>query len=317
MDFSNAIPTFLITLREGVEAALVVGIVMAYLKKVNRTELYAWVFVGIATGLFLSGIVGLIFNAVIQNFSSSNPAVSPVIEPLLEGIFSLVAIAMLSWMLIWMANQGKAIKGKVEGTLNQTLGSGKKAGWGILGLILFAILREGFEVVLFIAAKFQEGIVPATGAIAGIITASGIGIAIFKFGIKFNIQIFFKVMGIFLLLIVSGLVISALGHLDIALGIFAQSTPNPQSICFFHDRFALESSCVLGKTFWDLSLGLSDDHFPGIVFKSLFGYQDKLYIMQAIAYLGFLIAAITVYFKALSGGTTTSKTVPKTATPSE
>jgi high-affinity iron transporter len=313
MDFSTALPTFVITLREGVEAALVVGIVMSYLKKVKRPELYIWVWGGILLGLVISGFVGILFNTVMQNFGSSNPEVSPVIEPLLEGIFSLAAIAMLSWMLVWMTQQGRAMKGQVEGTLNQALGRGQKAGWGILTLILFAILREGFEVVLFIAAKFQEGFFPAAGAVGGIITASIIGIALFRFGIRINIRSFFKVMGIFLLLIISGLVISALGRFDTAMGILAQADRKSESLCFFYEHFAREKSCILGGIVWNFSKVLPDEKFPGIIFRSLFGYQDKLFLVQAIAYLGFLTTAGITYFNSLSGGTLFSRSPKQSA----
>jgi len=294
MDFSAALPTFIITLREGVEAALVIGIVMAYLKKVERTDLNIWVWIGVGMGVIISGFVGVLFNAVIQ-IGTSNSA--PVIKPLLEGIFSLAAIAMLGWMLVWMTQQGKAMKRQVEGTLNQTLGS-EEAGWGILTLILFAVLREGFEVVLFISAKFQEGIVPAVGALGGIMTAAIVGVALFKFGVKINIGAFFKVMGVFLLLIVSGLVISALGHFDTAIKILAQSQP---SLCFFYDHLAIEKSCILGDMVWNLREVLPDKKFPGIILHSLFGYKDRLFLVQAIAYLGFLITAGTVYFNTLAG----------------
>lgn len=307
MDFSSAFPTFIITLREGVEAALVVGIVMAYLKKVKRTDLNIWVWGGILVGLVISGFVGVLFNALIQNFGSSNPEVSPVFEPLLEGIFSLAAIAMLSWMLVWMTQQGKAMKGQVEGTLNQALGQGQRAGWGILTLILVAVLREGFEVVLFIAAKFQEGAIPAAGAVGGLVTASIIGVALFKFGVQINIGSFFKVMGIFLLLIVSGLVISALGHFDSAIRILAQS--ESASLCLFYDHLAREKSCILGGLVWNLSAVMPDKKFPGIILHSLFGYKDRLFLVQAIAYLGFLTTAAIAYFNTLSGGTLFKKSL--------
>ncbi len=303
MDFSAALPTFVITLREGVEAALVVGIVMAYLKKVKRPELNVWVLGGLVLGIAISGLVGIAFNAVMQSFGPSNPEVSPVFEPLLEGVFSLAAIAMLSWMLVWMTQQGKVMKGQVEGTLNQALERGHRAGWGILGLILFAILREGFEVVLFIAAKFQEGIIPAAGAFGGIIAATVIGVALFKFGVRINIRAFFKVMGIFLLMIVSGLVISALGSFDHAMGILAQADRKSASLCFFYEHFVKERSCILGGMVWNFSKVLPDEKFPGVILRSLFGYQDKLFLVQAIAYLGFLITAGIAYFNTLSGGT--------------
>jgi high-affinity iron transporter len=303
MDFSSAIPTFVITLREGVEAALVVGIVMAYLKKVKRSHLNTWVYGGIGGGLLISALVGFLFNAIMQTFGSSNPQVSPVFEPLLEGTFSLVAIAMLSWMLIWMTQQGKVMKGQIEGSLGEVLSDERKAGWGILGLILFAILREGFEVVVFLAAKFQEGLIPAIGILAGLATAVAIAVALFKFGVRINIRYFFQVMGVLLLLIVSGLVISALSHFDTAIHILSQADRKSESLCFFYEHFAksTDKSCVLGPMVWNATKVLPRDKFPGIILSSLFGYTDRLFLVQAIAYVVFLISSSILYFQSLSG----------------
>jgi high-affinity iron transporter len=303
MDFSTAIPTFVITLREGVEAALVVGIVMAYLKKMKRSHLNIWVYGGIGGGLLISALVGILFNAIMQTFGSSNPQVSPIFEPLLEGTFSLVAIAMLSWMLVWMTQQGKVMKGQIEGTLGAVLNDERKAGWGILGLILFAILREGFEVVIFLAAKFQEGLIPAIGILAGLASAVAIAVALFKFGIKINIRYFFQVMGVLLLLIVSGLVISSLSHFDTAIHILSQADRKSESLCFFYEHFAkaADRSCVLGPMVWNATKVLPHEKFPGIILSSLFGYTDRLFLVQAIAYVVFLVSSSIIYFQSLSG----------------
>ncbi len=301
MDFSLTLPTFVITLREGVEAALVIGIVMAYLKRAKRSHLNKWVFAGIGVGLGISAIVGIIFNWFMQIVGTNNPELSAVFEPMLEGLFSVAAIAMLTWMLIWMTKQSRAMKGEIEGSLSNVLEkkNQKQAGLGIFGLILFAILREGFEVVLFISAKFQEGLMPAIGAFGGIAAASAIAIALFKFGIQINIRAFFKVMGFMLLAIVSGLVISALGHFDTALRILSQSDRKSESICFFYEHFAREHSCVLGNMVWNSSKVLPAEKFPGVILSSLFGYTDKLYLVQAIAYVIFFAIVGTIYYRSL------------------
>ncbi len=299
MDFSLTLPTFVITLREGVEAALVIGIVMAYLKRAKRSHLNRWVFAGIGAGLVISALVGIIFNWFMQSVGTSNPEISPIFEPLLEGIFSVAAIVMLTWMLIWMTKQSRAIKGEVEGTLSNVLSQGRKAGLGIFGLILFAILREGFEVVLFISAKFQEGFMPAIGAVSGIIAASAIAVALFKFGIHINIRAFFKIMGLMLLSIVSGLVISALAHFDTALRILSQSDRKSEAICFYYEHFAREHSCFLGSMVWNTSRVLPAEKFPGVILSSLFGYTDKLYLVQAIAYVLFFAIVGTIYYRSL------------------
>ncbi len=299
MDFSLTLPTFVITLREGVEAALVIGIVMAYLKRAKRSHLNKWVFAGIGAGLLISAIVGVVFNWFMQSVGSSNPAISPVFEPLLEGVFSVAAIVMLTWMLIWMTKQSRALKGEIEGSISNVLGKGRKAGLGIFGLILFAILREGFEIVLFISAKFQEGLMPAIGAVSGIAAATAIAFALFKFGVQINIRAFFKIMGFMLLSIVSGLVISALGRFDNALRILSQSDRKSESICFYYEHFVREHSCVLGNMVWDSSKILPSEKFPGVILSSLFGYTDKLYLVQAIAYVAFFAIVGTIYYRSL------------------
>lgn len=301
MDFSSALPTFIITLREGVEAALVVGIVLAYLKKAKQSQLNTWVYGGIAGGLVVSAIVGILFGVVIQALGSSNQKYAPVFEPLLEGVFSAAAIVMLSWMLVWMTQQARLLKGQVEGAIGATLQGGNAAGWGIFGLVFFAVLREGFETVLFIAAKFQQGLIPALGAVAGIVCAIAIGFLLFRWGVKINLRAFFLVMGVFLLLIVAGLVVSALGHLDTAVSTLAQIDRQSESLCFYYERFTKFPSCVLGPMVWNTSKVLPDSQFPGVILHTLFGYEDKLYVVQAVGYMLFLLVIGGVYLKSVMG----------------
>jgi len=141
-------------------------------------------------------------------------------------------------------------------------------------------------------SKFQEGTLPVLGAIAGLITSIEIGVGLFKFGIKINIGLFFKIMGVFLLLILSGLVISSLGYFDTTFQLLSQSNP---SLCLQSE------SCILGGLVWNLTEILPQRQFPGLVLRALFGYTDHLYLVQAIAYLGFLLITGTLYFQSLSG----------------
>ena len=301
MDFSSALPTFVITLREGVEATLIVGIVLAYLKRAKQSRLNPWVYAGIAVGIAISALVGFLFGQVIQSLGTSNQKYAPVFEPLLEGTFSLLAIAMLSWMLIWMTQQARFMKAQVEGAVTTALKQDNSAGWAIFGLILVAVLREGFETVLFIAAKFQQGLIPAIGALAGLATAIVIGVLLFKWGIRINIRQFFMVMGVLLLLIVAGLVVTALGHFDTAISTLAYLDRKSAGLCFFYERFTKNPSCILGARVWDLSRVLPDDRFPGILLNALFGYTQNLFVVQAIAYGVFLLTVGSIYFRSLGG----------------
>lgn len=295
MDFSAALPTFVVTLREGVEAALVVGIVLAYLKKAEQIRLNGWVYAGIGVGLLTSILVGIGFNGVIRALDAADQVYAPVIKQLLEGGFGVIAIALLSWMLIWMTQQAKSLKSEVEGSLSAALTQGQQAGWAVFGLIAIAVLREGFETVIFIAAKFQQGWMPVVGAIAGLLGATVIGLLLFQLGVKINLRRFFQVMGIFLLLIVSGLVVSALRHFDKAASLLSQLNPRLAELCSDSSP-----SCLLGPLVWDASQVLPDREFPGILLKALFGYTQTLYLGQAIAYSLFLLIVGGIYLQSIT-----------------
>ncbi|MBH8561302.1 FTR1 family iron permease [Nostoc sp. CENA67] len=313
MDFSTALPTFFITLREGVEAALVVGIVLALLKKAKQSRLNVWVYAGVGVGIIVSALIGILFSWGTQALSKAYPQYAGVIEPTLEGTFSVLAIAMLSWMLIWMTKQARFMKAQVEGAVTSALTQNGNAGWGIFSLIFIAVLREGFETVLFITGSFQQGFIPAIGALGGVITAVAIGVLLFKWGIKINIRQFFQVMGVLLVLIVAGLVVTALQRFDEAVASVALSSRASESLCFYYERFTKIHSCILGPMVWNTSKVLPDHEFPGIVLKTLFGYRENLYLVQAIGYVIFLLTIGGLYFRSLdSGSSQDAKKIPAT-----
>jgi high-affinity iron transporter len=307
ISFSEAIPTFVITLREGVEAALVVGIVLACLKKAEKSYLNSWVYAGVAAGIAASALVGVLFNLLLQILSLSDRPYAPIIKQILEGVLGIVAIAMLSWMLLWMTQQARFLKTEVEGAVTAALQANTQAGWGVFGLIFIAVLREGFETVIFVSAQFQQGLTPALGALGGLIGAAIIGALLFKWGVKIDIRLFFKLMGILLLLIVAGLVVSALKHFDAAASLWSQVDGNYQGLCFYYDRTARIHSCILGPLVWNATEFLPDREFPGIILKSLLGYRDRLYLLQAVGYIMFLATVGSIYFQKLGGGNVPTK----------
>jgi high-affinity iron transporter len=298
VDFSSALPTFIITLREGVEAALVVGIVLACLNKAKQGYLKIWAYAAIAVGIAASGMIGVLLAQASQALAQSQNPYAATLELFLEAIFGVVAIGMLSWMLIWMTKQARFMKGQVEGAVDRAINT--NAGWGVFTLVFIAIVREGFEAVLFIVAKFQQGITPSLGAVAGVLLSAGIGALMFKWGVKINVRRFFQVMGIFLLLIVSGLVVSSIGKFDTAIATLAASDRQSADMCFFHERFTKVHSCNLGGLVWNTSKVLPEDQFPGLLLNALFGYTDKLYLLPAVAYVGFLLSIGGMYFRSLN-----------------
>jgi high-affinity iron transporter len=281
MNLSDAfLTTSVVTLREGFEAALVVGIVLACLKKANRESLNPWVYGGIALGIAASVSLGIILGGLVQGVSSS-----PLQKQLLEAAFGLVAISMLSWMLIWMTQQAKLLKTELEGAVKNALGN-NQAGWGIFWVIFIAVLREGSETVVFILAQLEQSWQSASlGAIAGLSLASLLGWLLFAGGVKIPVRLFFQGMGILLLLIIGGLVVGVLRHLDLAAHLLGWCTG--------------EGSCVLGAQVWDGSQILPDTKFPGIILKALFGYRQTLYLAQIVAEGLFLTVMGTLYFQSL------------------
>ncbi len=300
MDLSTALPTFLITLREGVEAALVVGIVLAFLKKAHRSHLNIWVYTGVGVGIITSALLGFLLNRVVTVLEATYPQYIGIIEPTYEGVFCILAIAMLSWMLIWMTRQARLMKAQVEGVLTEALQQEKGVGWGVFSLILVAVVREGLETVLFITGSFRNGLAASLGALAGVFVAAGIGVLLFKLGVKINVRLFFQVMGIVLILIVSGLVMTAWKRIDQTMTALLLANPDATGLCFYSEQFAPVHSCILGPLVWNGTKLLPEKEFPGILFKSLFGYREYIYLVQAVSYIVFLITVSGLYLRSLN-----------------
>ncbi|MEO1445898.1 MAG: FTR1 family protein [Cyanobacteria bacterium J06635_11] len=297
MDFSAAssaaLPTFVITLREGVEAALVVGIVLACLSKANRSELNRWVYGGVAAGIAGSVLIGLFLSLTLRQAKYAMPALQGLIKPCLGVLFGSVAIVMLSWMLIWMTQQARNLKRNVEGSLKDALADSEGSNISIFSLVCIAVLREGFETVLFLFSSVEQSAAGVLGAFLGLLGAFGIGIALFKFGVKINLRLFFQAMGVFLLLIVAGLVVSVFKNLDAALSALTIIKPEL-------DLCISAQSCILGPQMWDASAFLPDKQFPGILLKTLLGYRDHIYLLQLIVYFAFLAGIGGRYFRSLN-----------------
>jgi high-affinity iron transporter len=295
MDWTTALPVFAIALREGTEAALVVGIVLACLAKAGQQSLYRWVWAGVLLGICLSGIGGGLLTFLTDYLAQLDRPDTLVWQELWKGGTSLVTIGMLSWMLIWMTTQAQGLRAQVVGEVDRALQ--QASGWPILGLVSIAILREGLETALFTVSQAQSGWSSVAGVVGGLLTAALLALLLFRWGIKINLRQFFQVMGVILLLIVSGLVVSTLQHLDLAAGYWSQLHP-AQSICLS----AESAVCNLGQQVWDLHEFLPDRGFPGVFLKVLLGYRDRLYVLQLVAYMIFMVTVGGLYFQSLHPG---------------
>ena len=201
------LPTFVIGLREGLEAALIVGIIAAFLKRQGRRDLLRWVYVGVAAAIGLCLAVG----AALEVLSRDLPQAQ---QEGLETIVGLLAVAMVTYMVIWMKRHSRELKGTLEHAAADALATGSgRAGSALVVMAFLAVLREGFETVVFLLAAFNEtgnGAGPIAGAILGILVAVGLGWGIYRGGVRLNLSKFFRATGLVLVLVAAGLLVTAL-----------------------------------------------------------------------------------------------------------
>lgn len=295
MDIASALPTTIVTLREGVEAALVVGIVLACLNKAEKTDLNQWVFGGVAAGLVGSILIGSFLGLGLQQLQYVMPNAEGLLKPILGILFGCIAIIMLSWMLLWMTRQARSLKAELNQTVTNAL-SNESAELSIFSLVCIAVLREGFETVLFLYTQQSQTLVNnLLGVAIGLFGAMLIGLGLFKWGIRINLKLFFQVMGVLLLLIISGLVVSVCRNVDITFAALSQLNNLSIDLCF-----GFGQSCVLGPMIWDASQSLPDKQFPGVILKVLLGYRDRIYLVQLLAYALFWLVIGSRYFRTLN-----------------
>ena len=194
--------TFVIGLREGLEAALIVGIVAAFLRRNGRPLLAMWL--GVAAAVGLSAAVGITLALV----EASLPQAA---QEGLETVIGAVAVVFVTGMVLWMGRHARGLKRELEASAQQALGTGTSR--ALVGMAFLAVLKEGFETAVFLLATFKAATNAATaaaGAMLGILAAVVLGAAIASGGARVNLSRFFRTTGVFLVLVAAGLVVSAL-----------------------------------------------------------------------------------------------------------
>ncbi|GAA4829891.1 hypothetical protein GCM10023221_01650 [Luteimicrobium xylanilyticum] len=194
--------TFVIGLREGLEAALVVGILAAFLKRNGASMRPMWV--GVVAAVLLSIAVGVTLEVV----STSLPQRA---QEGMEAVISAVAVVFVTSMIVWMGAHARGLKKELEAHAGDALRDG--AAWAMAGMAFLAIVKEGFETSVFLLATFQASTsvtAAVVGAVLGILVAVGLGAGLYHGGIRFNIGKFFQVTGVFLVFVAAGLVVTTL-----------------------------------------------------------------------------------------------------------
>ena len=199
------IASFLIALREGVEAALIVAIILSYLKKVNAEQLAKPVYAGTVLGIIGSVAVGGLFLLLEVEFEGTG-------EQIFEGSTMLLAAAILTTMIMWMSRNSKEYSTDLKSKVQVALST--KHSYGLAGLAFVSIVREGIETVLFLGSTSftSSGIQTLIGGALGLLVAVLIGIALLKYSVRMNMKTFFNATGILLVFFAAGLVANSMGE---------------------------------------------------------------------------------------------------------
>jgi high-affinity iron transporter len=192
------IPTFVIGLREGVEAALIVGIVAAFLKRTGKPSDMRWMWLGVivAAGLCLG--VGIVLHALDRGLPETQ-------QEGFETIVSLVAVGTVTWMILWTKRHARELKTGLEERAASAVAHG--TAFALIGMAFFAVLREGFETSVFLLAAFQSSTAPVAagaGVVLGLMTAVLLGYLIYRGGARINFARFFRVTGMVLVFVAAG-----------------------------------------------------------------------------------------------------------------
>lgn len=259
---------FLIMLREGIEAALIVGIIASYLRQTGRGEWMPAVWIGV----FLAGALALFVGGGLEMVSAEFPQKQ---QELFEGLVGLLAVIILSSMVFWMRKVARSIKHELHVSLDAALAGSKNQTYALIGMVFFAVAREGLETVFFLLAVFQqsEGVGAPLGALLGLLLAIGVGIAIYKGSMRLNLSRFFRWTGLFILVVAAGILSNSVQALHEA-GLWN----NFQTVVF------------------DISATLPMDGPTGSVLAGMFGYQDAPTISTLTVYLVYLIGALVLFF---------------------
>ena len=197
------LPTFVIGLREGLEAALIVGIVAAFLGQQGRRGALRQVWLGTAAAVLIC--IGLA--VALQVISSDLPQRQ---QEGLETVVGALAVVMVTYMIIFMRRHARDLKGDLEGATASALAAGSSR--ALVAMAFLAVLREGFETAVFLLATFHASGDATTswlGAVLGIVLAAAIGYGIYRGGVRLNLARFFRITGLVLVVVAAGLVMTA------------------------------------------------------------------------------------------------------------
>lgn len=258
---------YLIGLREGLEAALIVGILIAYVVKTGRVGLIRpiWYGVGAAVALSLGVGAALTFGTRTLTYEA---------QEAIGGFLSIVAVGFVTWMIFWMARNARALRGELHTRVDQAASLGP---WAVALMAFIAVAREGLETALFVwsaARAVGGGPVPLIGALLGIATAVVLGWLIYRGALRLNLSTFFTWTGAALVLVAAGV---------LAYGV--------------HDLQEAGILPGLENTAFDVSAAIPPTSWYGVLLKGTFNFTPTPSVLEVIAWWGYVIPVMTLFLR--------------------
>jgi high-affinity iron transporter len=261
------ITSLVLSLREGLEAALIIGIVLGALRRMGRSDLNLSLWAGAISAIMVSMLAALLLRAVDKELKG-------IAEQIFEGVTFLLAAGVLTWMIFWMQRQSRNIKSDLEGKVSQ---ASLVQGGGALYLLAFiAVLREGIELALYLTASSltSSGFQTLLGTSIGLLGAGLLGYLLYTTTLRLNLQRFFQVTSVLLILFAAGLIAHSVMEFNEAGVIPAVISP-----------------------IWNLNPLLNDQSTVGIIFSTLFGYHGSPSLTEVLGYTVYILAALLIFIK--------------------
>lgn len=275
---------FLIGFREGLEASLVVGILIAYLCRTGHRSGLRPLWIGVAAAV----IASLIFGGLLSTFANE---MADKAEPIFAGVMGVVAVVFVTYMVFWMRRSARSLRGDLEGKLGAAVGMGALA----LGVTAFiAVAREGLETALFlwsnIATTTGAGALPLIGALLGLLAALAVEYLLYRSAVRINLAKFFRITGALLIVVAAGVLAGAVGDLQ-----EAQWLPGGASNAF------------------DISAAIPENSWYGVLLKGIIGFRSQMTWLMLAAWVAYLVPVLAYFIRRTNTAPARPKQNPHTA----
>jgi high-affinity iron transporter len=264
----EVLPTFVIGLREGLEAALIVGMVAAFLRQRQQTRAFRYMWLGVATAVVLCAGAGIALHVASEQLPQRE-------QEQLETVVGLVAVGMITWMIVWVHRNAATLKHDLELRADLALVAG--SGIALAVMAFLAVLREGLETAVFLLAAFDASTQPeltGTGAALGVLVAVVLGYAIYKGGVRINLSKFFRITGVVLVLVAAGLLATSL-HTAHEAGWFNSLQEQALNLEWLVKRGSVQSALLTGM------LGIQPEPTIGeVLVWLLYAFPMTIYVLR-------------------------------------